>query len=99
MQSSNSDAEHPGPLVSAALAALQRTILDGVTSIVDLPEGSACILPVEEYVTLVEMQRVLRLMIIMTRDRDMEGLVDEVEAFSTWVLEGGGNYTRGGPDA
>lgn len=82
----------------AALAALQRTILDGTTNIVDLPEGSACILPVKEYVTLVEMQRVLRLMIIMTRDRDMEGLINQVEAFSTWVLEGGNNYTRGEPD-
>lgn len=83
----------------AALAALQRTILDGTTNIVDLPEGSACILPVEKYVTLIEMQRVLRLMIIMTRDRDMEGLINQVETFSTWVLEGGGKYTRGGSDA
>jgi hypothetical protein len=88
------------PQPEEVMAALQSVVLDRRTHIINTPDGKACMMPVEDYIRLVEMGKYFRVMACQVRNEDMVGLRQSLEEYATWLLEGGGNdYVRGDTDA
>ena len=83
------------------MAALSSAILDRQPGFIESEHGRACILPMEDYIRLMEINSTLAHVVRHIQDRNMQGVLETVESFSKWLLEGGGeNYTlQEGPDA
>lgn len=82
---------------SDIVKAVETAIMDRQTLFVESLHGTACILPMEDYIRLTEMKNTLHNVICRAQEGNILGLLQVVEAFSTWLLEGGGEtYTLGG---
>ena len=80
------------------LLALSEVILDRQIRFVHSEAGSACILPIEQYIRLLQMEATVYTIMGRAREGDVQGIVDVVEGLAKWLLEGGGEryYTVGG---
>ena len=89
------------PSYEELLKALDSAILDRQTMSINTAQGKACIIPIQDYIRLIEMKNTLTRVVTSIQGGDMLGVIDAVEVFSKWLLEGGGeSYTlEGGLDA
>ena len=82
------------PSCNELVKAVDSAILDRQTMFITTEQGTACVLPMEDYIRLVEMKTTLANVVRHVQRRDMEGVLMSVELFSKWLLEGGGeSYT------
>lgn len=88
------------PLPEDLMRALQSVVLDKQTHVIDTPDGSACMLPLEDYIQLMEMKGTLASIMDRAKAGDILAIQYILEQFSTWLLEDmGSKYTRGDTDA
>lgn len=84
------------PLSEELMKALHCVLLDKQTKLINTDQGTACMLPLENYIQLMEMKTVVEAIIPSARVGDILNIQHLVEQFSTWLLEeSGNNYTRG----
>jgi hypothetical protein len=74
----------------SVLVALNLAIMDRQVVLIECLEGTACIIPVEDYIRYTEMENTLKSVITLVQERDMGALAHTIEEFSKWLLEGGG---------
>lgn len=88
------------PLAEDLVRALQSVVLDRQTHVIDTPDGSACMMPLEDYIRLVEMKGTLASVMEQAKAGDILAIQYLLEQFSTWLLEDmGSKYTRGDTNA
>lgn len=82
------------------MRALHSVIMDRQTHIIHVGSDTACMMPMGDYIQLLEMKRTLEAIIPRAMVGDILAIQDILEQYSSWVLEGGGNqYVRGDTDA
>lgn len=85
--------QHPSPS-EEVMRAVYSAVLDRQTSFIELEEGTACILPMEDYIRFMGMKDTLTHVVTYMNQRNIAGVVHTVETFSKWLLAGGGEvYT------